>query len=65
MGSEFEIFGGFGRVGSLVLVEEPRFRGVQNSVFPYLGLGSAHFRLNRFEVWVFWVQVGSKFGFGG
>ena len=45
-GSEFEIFGDFGRVCSSVLVSEPGFGRVQSSVSD----------LNRFEVQAFWVQ---------
>ena len=40
--------------GSSVLVDKPGFRRVQSSVFLDLGLGSAHFWPNRFEVWAFW-----------
>ena len=53
VGSEFGIFGGFGRVHSSVLVDEPGFGRVRSSVFPNLGLGSAHFWLKRFEVQAF------------
>ena len=41
--SEFGIFGGFGWVCSSVLVDESGFGRVRSSVFPDLGLGSAHF----------------------
>ena len=54
VGSKFGIFGGFGWVRSLILVDEPGFRRVQSSVFLDLGLGSAHFWPNRFEVRAFW-----------
>ena len=53
MGLEFGIFGGFGRVHSSVLVDEPGFGRVRSSVFPDLGLGSACFWPNRFEVRAF------------
>ena len=53
MGLKFRIFGGLRWVGSSVLVDEPGFGWVHNSVFPDLGLGSACFWLNRFEVWAF------------
>ena len=53
VGSEFGIFGGFEWVLSLILVDNPGFGRVQSSVFPDLGLGSAHFWPNRFEVQVF------------
>ena len=52
MGSEFGIFGGFRWVCSSVLVDEPGLGKVQSSVFPDLGLGSAWFWPNRFEVTV-------------
>ena len=35
----------------MILVDEPGFRRVQTLLFLDLGLGSAHFRLNMFEVW--------------
>ena len=50
MSSEFGIFGVFRWVCSLVLVDEPGFGKVRSSVFPDLGLGSAHTWLNRFKV---------------
>ena len=50
MGLKFGVFGGFGWVRSLALVDEPGFSRVRSLVFPDLGLGSAHFWLNRFEV---------------
>ena len=53
-GSKFGIFGGFGWVHSSVLVDEPGFGGVQRSVLPDLGLGTAWFWLNRFEYRAFW-----------
>ena len=54
VGSMFSIFGEFGRVCSLILADKPGFERVQTSVFPDLGLGSAHFWHNKFKVWVFW-----------
>ena len=61
----------------MVFVDEPLFRRVRNSVFPDLGLGSAHFWLNMAQSlgfldgfdWVLycgfgariWVLVCSKF----
>ena len=39
VGLKFWIFGGFGRVRSLVLVDKPEFKKVRSSVFPDLGLG--------------------------
>ena len=50
MGSEFRIFGGVERllVLTLVLVDEPGFRRVRSSVFPYLDLGLSHFLPNIF-----------------
>ena len=42
----------------MVLEDEPGFGKVRSSVFPDLGLGSAHFWLNKFEVRAFW--KGSK-----
>ena len=44
---------GCGRVGSLVLINEPEFGMVQSLVFPDLGLGSACFWLNKFKVRAF------------
>ena len=63
MGSEFGNFGGFKWVRSSILVDEPGFGRVRSSIWLDLGLGSAYFWLNRFEVQAFW--RGSKFGFGG
>ena len=54
MGSEFGIFGGLMWVHSSVLVDEPGLGRVRILVFPNLDLGLAHFRPNRFEVWVSW-----------
>ena len=53
VGSEFGIFGGFGWVRSSILVDKPGFGKVRSSVFPDLGLGSAHFWPNRFKVQAF------------
>ena len=65
----FGIFGVFGWVCSLVLVEELG----SSSVFPDLGLGSAHFWVNRFKVQAFgralsglkvrfwWTNLSSRF----
>ena len=52
---EFEIrdFGGFWRPQPSILVQEPGFGKIRISVFPDLGLGLAHFYLNRFEVLAF------------
>ena len=51
----FGIFGGICRVCCLVVEDEPELFGkVRSSVFPDLGLGSAHFSSNRFEVRTFW-----------
>ena len=63
VGSEFGMFGGFGWVCSSVLVGKLGFGRVRSLVFPDLGLGSAHFWPNMFEVRAF--CRGSKFGFGG
>ena len=52
--SEFRIFGGFGWVYSSIMVDEPVLGRVRSSVFQDLGLGSAHFWLNKFEVRAFW-----------
>ena len=54
MGSNFANFRGFGWICSLILVDVPGFGRVQTSFFPDLGLGSAGFWLNMFEVWTFW-----------
>ena len=54
MGLKFGIFGGFKWVHSSISVDEPGFGRVQSLVFPDLGLGLAHFWLNRFKVWDFW-----------
>ena len=51
MGSDFGIFEG---LDSSVLVDEPGFGSDLISVFLDLGLGSAHFWQNQFEVWAFW-----------
>ena len=53
-GFEIRDFGGFGWVHSLVLVDDSGFRMVRSSVFPDLGLGSAHFWPKRFEIQAFW-----------
>ena len=50
----------FGWICSLVLEDEPGFGKVRSSVFPDLGLGSAHFWLNKFEVRAFWKGEGFK-----
>ena len=55
MGLKFGIFGGFGWVRCRsILVEDPGFGRVWCLVFPDLGLGSAHFWLNRFEIQAYW-----------
>ena len=54
MNLEFGIFGGFGWVHSLVLVDEPGFGRVLSSVFQDLDLGSACFWPNEFKVQAFW-----------
>ena len=41
---------GFGWIRGSALVDRPGFRRVLSSVFLDLGLGSAHFWLNRFKV---------------
>ena len=51
VGSEFGILGAGFLIPSLVLVDEPEFRGIQSSVFQDLVLGSDRSWLNRFEVW--------------
>ena len=44
----------------------PGFGRVRSLVFPDLGPGSAHFKLNSFEARIFGlVRVGSKFSFDG
>ena len=53
-GSKFGIFGGFGLVRSSSLVDKPGFGRVQSLGFLDFSMGSAHFRLNRFEVRAFW-----------
>ena len=61
MGSKFGIFGGFRWVcSSILLGGKPGFGGVQSSVFPDLGLSSAHFWPNRFEVQFCWKNLGSS-----
>ena len=49
VGAEFAIFGGFGWVHGSVLVDEPGLGRVRSLFFPYLGLVSSHFWLNRFN----------------
>ena len=59
-GSKFGIFRGFGWVHSSILVDESGFGRVRNSVFPDLGLSSAHFWPNRFVVQFCWKNLGSS-----
>ena len=54
VGSELRIWKDSGGSYSSVSVDEPGFRRVWSSVFPDLGLGSAHFWLNSFKVQAFW-----------